>query len=70
MQGALIANGLFHDEAEAMLNTWQPAYFQHEGTRLMFIVPRAWVDAHLPLSISVPAEIVRVFIGRIDLYGI
>ena len=36
----------------------------------MFIVPRAWVDAHLPLTISVPAEIARVFIGRIDLYGI
>ena len=70
MKEALVANGLFVDEAEAMLNTWQHAYFQHEGTRLMFIVPRAWVDEHLPLTISVPAEIVRVFVGRIDLHGI
>ncbi len=70
LREALVANGLFPDEAEAMLNTWQHAYFQREGTRLMFIVPRAWVDAHLPLTISAPAEIVRVFIGRIDLYGI
>jgi len=70
LREALVANGLFPDEADAMLNTWQHAYFQREGTRLMFIVPRAWVDAHLPLTISVPAEIVRVFIGRIDLSGI
>jgi len=70
LREALIVNGLFPDEADAMLNTWQHAYFQREGTRLMFVVPRAWVDAHLPLTISVPAEIVRVFIGRIDLYGI
>jgi hypothetical protein len=69
LRKALLANGLFADEADAMLNTWQHAYFQRAGTRLMYIVPKAWVDAHLPLTISVPAEVVRVFIGRIDLYG-
>ena len=69
LRDALIANGLFADEAEAMLNTWEHAYFQSQGTRIMFIVPKVWVDRHLPLTVSVPAEIVRVYIGRVDLDG-
>lgn len=70
LRDALIANGLFADEAEAMLNTWERAYFRSQGTRIMFIVPTAWLDRYLPLTVSVPAEIVRVYIGRIDLDGI
>jgi hypothetical protein len=33
----------------------------------MFVLPRAWTDAQLPLSISVPADITRVMLGRIEL---
>jgi len=69
MHQALISNGLFADEAEAMLNTWKHAYFNAKGTRILFIVPSVWVDYHLSLSISVPAEVVRVYLGRVDLAG-
>jgi hypothetical protein len=55
------------DEALAMLETWQLSYFESEGTRLMFVLPRAWTDSHLPLSISVPADITRVMLGRLEL---
>jgi len=34
---------------------------------MMFLVPRAWTENHLPVQYSVPAEIQRVMVGRIDL---
>jgi hypothetical protein len=64
---ALLAEGLYREEAQAMLDTWQLSYFESEGTRLFFVLPRAWTDARLPLSISVPSEITRVMLGRIEL---
>ena len=35
--------------------------------RVFFLVPRAWTDRYLPLSVSVPAQITRVMVGRIEL---
>ncbi|HEU4778846.1 MAG TPA: hypothetical protein VFS58_03100 [Steroidobacteraceae bacterium] len=64
---ALIAQGLFADEAEAMLNTWKASYFQKPGLRVFYIVPREWTDYFLPLELSVPARVTRVIVGRIDL---
>jgi hypothetical protein len=64
---ALTSQGLFEDEARAMLETWEAAYFKIPGTRVFFIVPRPWVDHYLPLEISVPAKIERVMVGRIEL---
>lgn len=64
---ALVAQGLFKDEAHAMLETWQLSYFESEGVRLFFGLPPSWTDAHLPLSISVPADITRVMLGRVEL---
>ena len=68
MKKALIAQGLFADEAEAMLNTWKASYFQKPGLRLFYVVPRAWTDYFLPLEFSVPARVTRVIVGRIDLH--
>ena len=68
MKKALIAQGLFADEAEAMLNTWKASYFQKPGLRVFYIVPRAWTDYFLPLEFSVPARVTRVIVGRIDLH--
>lgn len=67
MHAALVAEGLFADEATAMLGTWQRAYFQSAGLRVFFLVPRVWTDFILPLEISRPADIERVMIGRIEL---
>jgi len=64
---ALVANGLFADEAEALLNTWERSYFQNPGERLFFIVPQTWTDTVLPLNLSVPADVTRVMVGRIEL---
>jgi hypothetical protein len=68
MKEALIADGLFADEAEAMLETWKLSYFKSWGTRVFFIVPRAWTESVLPLQVTpTPKEIRRVMVGRIDL---
>jgi hypothetical protein len=67
LKRALIAQGLFADEAEAMLNTWKASYFQKPGLRVFYIVPREWTDYFLPLELSVPARLTRVIVGRIDL---
>lgn len=67
LKKALIAQGLFADEAEAMLNTWKASYFEKAGLRVFYIVPRTWTDYFLPLEFSVPARVNRVIVGRIDL---
>ncbi|HEV8291776.1 MAG TPA: hypothetical protein VGP94_07615 [Tepidisphaeraceae bacterium] len=67
MKAALIEDGLFVDEAEALLNTWELSYFKSGGMRLFFMVPLAWTDHYLPLKISVPSEMVRTMVGRIEI---
>jgi hypothetical protein len=67
MADALVAQGLFRDEAEAMVKTWSRAWFTSEGTRILYAVPRPQVDSLLPLSITPgPDEMVRVLVGRIE----
>jgi hypothetical protein len=60
-------HGLFADEADAMLETWRLSYFESPGVRVFFVLPAPWTDARLPLSISEPAEITRVMVGRVEL---
>lgn len=67
LKAALTAEGLYEDEADAMLETWRLSYFQSEGMRVLFVLPRPWTEAQLPLWISVPADITRVMLGRVEL---
>jgi hypothetical protein len=67
LEDLLVSQGLFRDEARAMLETWRDSWFE-EGSRLFYIVPRPFVDSVLPLSIQPPPEqLTRVFVGRIEL---
>jgi hypothetical protein len=67
MRVALKEEGLFLDEADALLNTWELSYFKSAGLRLFFMVPRAWTDHYLPLEISVPSDVSRAMVGRLEL---
>jgi hypothetical protein len=67
MHAALVHEGLFDDEASALLRTWELSYFKSPGLRLFFLVPQAWVDHHLPLEVSLPAQTKRAMVGRIEL---
>jgi hypothetical protein len=69
LKRALLKQGLYSDEAEAMLNTWKVSYFEKPGLRVFYVVPREWVDYFLPLKLSVPARVNRAIVGRIDFAG-
>lgn len=67
LERVLIAHGLYPREARAMIATWRDTWFE-EGARLFYIAPQRAVDEILPLDITPrPAEVVRVFVGRIEL---
>jgi len=66
LEKMLLANGLYADEAAAMIETWRDSWFE-EGTRLFYIVPRPAIDTILPLEIDpTPAGVARVFVGRME----
>ncbi len=70
MKTALVEEGLFDDEAEALLNTWEVSYFKSAGMRLFFLTPLEWTNEVLPLTITgLPkqTEVTRVMVGRIEL---
>ena len=67
LKTVMVNLGLYPKEAHAMVETWRDSWFE-EGTRLLYIVPRATVDRVLPLTIApAPAEVTRVFVGRIEI---
>jgi hypothetical protein len=67
LEGLLVAQGLYQDEAHAMVETWRGSWFE-EGSRLLYLVPAGLVNTVLPLSIQpAPAQTVRVFVGRLEL---
>lgn len=62
----LLAEGLYRKEADAMIETWRPDWFE-EGLRVLYLLPRAEVDERLPLTVSpAPDEVVRVIVGRLE----
>lgn len=64
---ALEQEGLFRDEANAMVNTWEHGYLQTPGLRVLYVLSRPEVDAILPARVSPqPDSFERAFIGRIE----
>jgi hypothetical protein len=68
MARALVNAGLYEKEARAMVNTWQDQWFAEEGTRVLYLLPRAWTDRTLQLQVAPqPDQVVRVMVGRAEL---
>lgn len=64
---ALEAAGLTKDEARAALASWSENVFRTPGLRVLYLWPRAWVDALLPLELTpTPRELARVHVGRVE----
>jgi hypothetical protein len=68
MAAALTAEGLFPDEAQAMVNTWKDSWFTEEGVRVLYILPHEWTDETLPITMTPsPKELTRVMVGRAEI---
>lgn len=71
LRQAMVKEGLYDDEARALLNTWYNGYFIEGGLKAFWIVPRKQVDRILPLQITPGAtwadSLVRVIIGRSEI---
>jgi hypothetical protein len=74
----LVLAGLYLDEAEAMIHTWAASWFGQEGTRLLYVLPGAFLDRELPLHVRTvgprdPRDEVwvrkRVFLARLEVLG-
>ena len=67
MTEALVKAGLYRREAAAMVKTWEDSWFQEEGVRVLYVLPRAWTDRTLPIALDPPPrELVRVMVGRAE----
>ncbi len=67
MASALTATGLYPREATAMVKTWKDSWFKEPGVRVLYVLPRAWTDRTLPMTLNpAPHEIVRTMVGRAE----
>jgi len=65
---SLVKEGLYPREAAAMVSTWKDSWFEEEGLRVLYVLPRAWTDRTLPMEMNpAPAELTRVMVGRAEL---
>lgn len=65
---SLDATGLYHDEAQAMVNTWKRQWFRTPGARLLYIIPQSWTESSIPLTIMPkPEALLRVMLIRVEL---
>ena len=65
LKSGLMSQGLLESEASAMIQTWWTSYFEREGLRVFWVLPRATTDRILPLDVKpAPEKTVRVLVGR------
>ncbi len=68
LEHALVKHGLYPKEASAMVRTWKGSWFQEDGLRVLYILPRTWIDRTLPMTLRPePKELARVMVGRAEL---
>jgi hypothetical protein len=66
LESLLKAQGMFAQEARAMVDTWKDSWFE-QGTRVFYIVPSHAVDSILPLTVTpTPVSVKRAFVGRME----
>ncbi len=68
LKSALVADGLYTDEAQAMVDTWERSYFLTPGVRALYLLPRAHIDSVIPLTVKpAPAASRRTMVIRLEL---
>ena len=70
LRQTLIDARLTEKEAAAMVATWTDAWLHEEGNRLLYLLPRSWIDSTLPLTLKPkPSKLERVFVARAELFS-
>lgn len=65
---ALVADGMFTDEAKAMVDTWERSYFLTPGVRALYLLPQSQTDKVIPLTIApAPRVLRRSMVIRLEL---
>jgi len=65
----LVQEGMYKKEARAMVATWRDHWFEEDGTRVLYFVPRVVTEDFLPLEVAPkPDELARVMIGRMEIF--
>ena len=68
LMASLIADGLFTDEAKAMVDTWERSYFLTPGLRALYLLPQAQTEGLIPLTIVPPPRVLtRTMVIRLEL---
>jgi len=68
MSEALEQEGLYRREADAMVKTWRESWFEEDGLRVLYVLPRQWADDTLPVTLEPrPRDLVRVMVGRAEI---
>ncbi|MGC4017165.1 MAG: hypothetical protein QM755_22030 [Luteolibacter sp.] len=69
VQSGLAGCGLTDAEAHAMVQTWWRSYFEMQGLRVFWVLPRTATDRILPLEVTpAPSATVRVLVGRAEVF--
>jgi hypothetical protein len=63
----LVNDGLFTDEALAMVDTWERSYFLTPGVRILYLLPQSKTDALIPLTIEPKPDVTkRTMVIRVE----
>ncbi|GAC1351563.1 MAG: hypothetical protein NVSMB1_05790 [Polyangiales bacterium] len=64
----LVSDGLYTDEALAMVDTWERSYFLTPGVRVLYLLPESAIDALIPLEITPRPDVMkRTMVIRVEL---
>lgn len=67
VSATLVQAGLNEAEASALIASWGENYFKTPGLRILWLVPKAWVDQALPITVTpTPLQHSRVYVGRLE----
>lgn len=67
LEATLVAEGLYTDEARAMVHTWQRSYFRTPGTRVLYLLPPPLIDEVVPLELApAPKRTLRTMVIRVE----
>ena len=64
----LVGDGLYTDEAIAMVDTWEHSYFLTPGVRVLYLLPQSHTDRIIPLTIDPPPDVLaRTMVIRVEI---